>query len=148
MAKESYIAPLEKCVWKGGYWVNVYVGNIQSHHNDVDLLSFPWFFTTIQQSSDAAATVERWILFLICDFNIQYPLISISIDQLDFTGIIYLKMSCIYHYFGLSCLLKLDFCIDNNIHPYLTGMQKTCLVLFIDQPKDDELPKRISHVTY
>ena len=25
---------------------------------------------------------------------------------------------------------------------------KDLLVLFIDQPKDDELPKRISHVTY
>ena len=74
MWRKQAIAPLEKCVWKGGYWVNVYVGNIQSHHNDVDLLSFPWFFTTIQQSSDAAATVERWILFLISNFNIQYPL--------------------------------------------------------------------------
>ena len=87
MWRKQAIAPLEKCVWKGGYWVNVYVGNIQSHHNDVDLLSFPWFFTTIQQSRDDATTVERWILFLISNFNIQYPLISISIDQLDFTDI-------------------------------------------------------------
>ena len=57
---------------------------LQSHHNDVDLLSFPWFFTTIQQSSEML-----WMggMKLISQ-NFKIQLISIQIGLLDFTHMI------------------------------------------------------------